>query len=126
MVETTFMRVDGLEGDAREPRNYVGWFKVEKFAWARGGNIKFGEGADVDAIVTIAGGKHASPFYRLKTNSESIDRIELHVIDRGNLEQSIELQDVVVTDYNRAGETSLKTQLIELTLNATRAMIKGG
>ena len=126
MAETTFMKVDGIEGDAREPRDYVGWFKVEKFAWVRGGNIKFGEGADVDAIVTIAGGKYASPFYRLKTNSEMIDRVELHVIERGQREQTIELQDVAVTDYARAGETKLKTQLIELTLNATRAMIKGG
>jgi type VI protein secretion system component Hcp len=126
MVETTFMKVDGIEGDAREPRDYVGWFKVEKFAWVRAENIRFGEGNDVDAIVTIAGGKYASPFYRLRTDSETIDRIELHVIDRGNLEQSIELQEVVVTDYARAGETKLKTQLIELTLNATRAFIKGG
>ena len=120
------MKVDGIEGDAREPRDYVGWFKVEKFAWARGGNIKFGEGTDVDAIVTITAGKYASPFYRLKTNSEMIDRVELHVIERGQREQTIELQDVAVTDYARAGETKLKTQLIELTLNATRAMIKGG
>jgi hypothetical protein len=126
MVETTFMKVDGIEGDAREPRDYVGWFRVEKFAWVRAENIRFGEGNDVDAVVTIAGGKHASPFYRLRTDSETIDRIELHVIDRGNLEQSIELQEVVVTDYARAGETKLKTQLIELTLNATRAFIKGG
>jgi hypothetical protein len=126
MPETTFMKIDGVEGDAREPRDYVGWFRVETFAWARAENIKFGEGADVDAIVAIAGGKYASPLYRLRTNSESINRIELHVIDRGKLEQSIELLDVVVTDYKRAGETKLRTQLIELTLNATRALVKGG
>ena len=35
-------------------------------------------------------------------------------------------QNVVVTDYNRAGETKLKTQLIELRLNASRALVKGG
>lgn len=126
MVETTFMKIDGLEGDAREPRNYVGWFKVEKFAWVRGENIKFGEGTDVDAIITIAGGKHASPFYKLRTSGEPIDRIELHVLERGAIQQSIELQDVYVNDYARAGETKLKTQLIELTLNATRAFIKSG
>lgn len=126
MAETTFMKVDGVEGDAREPRDYVGWFKVEKFTWDRAENIKFGEGNDVDAVVLIAGGKYASPFYRLRTNAESISRIELHVVDRGKLEQSIELSDVVVTDYNRAGETKLKTQLIELRLNASRAMVKGG
>ena len=32
----------------------------------------------------------------------------------------------LLNDYARAGETKLKTQLIELTLNATRAFIKGG
>ena len=126
MSETTFMKVDGVEGDAREPRDYVGWFKVEKFTWDRAENIQFGEGKDVDAVVTIAGGKYASPFYKFRTSNESINRIELHVIDRGNLEQSIELSDVVVTDYGRAGETKLKTQLIELRLNATRALVKGG
>jgi hypothetical protein len=125
VAETTFMKVDGVEGDAREPREYVGWFKVEKFSMARGENMTFGEGADVDAVVTIAGGKHASPFYRLRTNSETISRIDLHVVDRGERVQTVELQDVVVTDYARAGETALKTQLIELTLNATRAMIRG-
>ncbi|HEX2890484.1 hypothetical protein [Vineibacter terrae] len=126
MAETTFMKVDGLEGDAREPRDYVGWFKVENFTWIRGENIKFGEGADVDAVVTIAGGKHASPFYKLRTSGEPVARIELHVLDRGVIQQSIDLHDVYVNDYARAGENRLKTQLIELTLNATRAMIKGG
>ncbi len=126
MAETTFMKVDGLEGDAREPRDYVGWFKVENFTWTRGENIQFGEGADVDAVVTIAGGKHASPFYKLRTSGEPIARIELHVLDRGVIQQSIDLHDVYVNDYARAGENRLKTQLIELTLNASRAMIKGG
>jgi hypothetical protein len=126
MAETTFMKVDDLEGDAREPRAYVGWFKVEKFAWVRAENIRFGEGTDVDAIITIAGGKYASPFYKLRTSGEPIDRIELHVLERGAVQQSIELREVYVNDYARAGETKLKTQLIELTLNATRAMIKGG
>ncbi|TXL76013.1 hypothetical protein FHP25_13040 [Vineibacter terrae] len=126
MAETTFMKVDGLEGDAREPRDYVGWFKVENFTWTRGENIKFGEGVDVDAVVTIAGGKHASPFYKLRTSGEPVARIELHVLDRGVIQQSIDLHDVYVNDYARAGENKLKTQLIELTLNATRAMIKGG
>jgi hypothetical protein len=125
VAETTFMKVDGIEGDAREPRDYVGWFKVEKFSMARGENMTFGEGADVDAVVTIAGGKYASPFYKLRTSSETIGRIDLHVVDRGERVQTVELQDVVVTDYARAGETALKTQLIELTLNATRAMIRG-
>lgn len=126
MAETTYMKVDGIEGDAREPRGYVGWFKVEKFTMARGENITFGEGADVDAIVTIAGGKYASPFYKLRTSGEAVNRIELHVLDRGEVQQTVELQGVYVNDYARAGETALKTQLIELTLNATRAMIKGG
>jgi hypothetical protein len=126
VAETTFMKVDGIEGDAREPRDYVGWFKVEKFSMVRGENMTFGEGADVDAVVTIAGGRYASPFYKLRTSSETIRRIDLHVVDRGERVQTVELQDVVVTDYVRAGETALKTQLIELTLNATRAMIRGG
>lgn len=125
MTETAFMKVEGLEGDAREPRQYVGWFKVEGFAWSRGENISFGEGTDVDAIVTIAGWKYASPFYRFRTSGDPIPRIELHVLDRGNIQQTIELHEVYVNDYARAGETKLKTQLIELTLNATRAMIKG-
>jgi hypothetical protein len=115
-----------LKGDAREPRDYVGWFKVEKFTFVRGENIKFGEGADVDAIITIAGGKYASPFYKLRTSGEPIHRIEVHVLDRGAIQQKVELEGVYVNDYARAGETKLKTQLIELTLNATRAFIKSG
>lgn len=126
MTEATFMKVEGLEGDAREPRPYVGWFRVETFAWMRGENITFGEGADVDAVVTIAGGKHASPFYKFRTSGEPIERIELHVLERGAVQQRIELQEVYVNDYARAGETKLKTQLIQLTLNATRVMITGG
>ena len=126
MTETAFMKVEGLEGDAREPRQYVGWFRVEQFTWTRSENISFGEGTDVDAIVTIAGGKHASPFYKFRTSGDPIARIELHVLDRGAVQQTIELQEVYVNDYARSGETKLKTQLIELTLNATRAMIKGG
>ena len=106
--------------------DYAGWFNVLKFAWARGENFKFGEAADVDALVNIAGGKYASPFYRLRTESASIDRIVLHVIDTGTLEQLIELRDVVVTDYARDGKTDDGTPLIRLTLNATRAMIEGG
>lgn len=126
MPETTFMKVDGLEGDAREPRDYVGWFKVNSFAWVRGDSIVFGEGADVDAVVTIAGGKYASPFYKFRTSGEPIERIELRVLERGAELQVIELQQVYVNDYARAGEDRLKTPLIQLTLNATRVLIKGG
>jgi type VI protein secretion system component Hcp len=126
MVETTYMKVDGLEGDARAPRDFEGWFKVDSFNWVRGDSIVFGEGADVDAIVTIAGGKFASPFYKFRTSGEPIERIELRVLERDAEVQVIELFEVYVNDYARAGEDKLKTQLIKLTLNATRVTIKGG
>ena len=70
--------------------------------------------------------KYASPFYKFRTSLESIDRNELRVLERGAELQVIELRDVYVNDYARAGETKLKTPLIQLTLNATRVMIKGG
>ncbi|MCW5747474.1 MAG: hypothetical protein KIT36_14895 [Alphaproteobacteria bacterium] len=119
------MKVDGLEGDAREPRDFVGWFKVDTFNWVRGDSIVYGEGADVDAVITIAGGKYASPFYKFRTSGEPIERIELRVLERGADQQKIELREVYVNDYARAGEDKLKTQLIRLTLNATRVTITG-
>lgn len=125
MAETTYMKVDGIEGDAREPREFVGWFKVDSFNWVRGDSIVYGEGADVDAVITIAGGKYASPFYKFRTSGEPIERIELRVLERGADQQKIELREVYVNDYARAGEDKLKTQLIRLTLNATRVTITG-